>query len=109
MARCAAMVASLLVFLPLIAQEPSAPRPDLEPLSRMVRDIVLKQAPKSVEDVSGWGKTAPIPKLRNCACQVCREPSSRSAITMSWRTGCGASSKSRCRTLKRTYPSRSPS
>src|SRR5262245_53766460 len=39
--------------------------PDYEPRSRLRRDLALKQAPRFVEDLSGWNKTTPIPqKLR---------------------------------------------
>jgi hypothetical protein len=66
MARIASLILVALVAS-LAAQEApkDAPKQNLEPLSKIIRDIVVKEAPKSVEDLSGWGKTTPIPpKLR---------------------------------------------
>ena len=66
MTRIVASLAFLVFAIPLLAQDPApAAKPDLEPLSKMIRDAVLKQAPKSFEDTSGWGLSKPIPpKLR---------------------------------------------
>jgi hypothetical protein len=66
MTRFLAMLA-VLVAIPLLAQEPAAPpaKADLEPLSKLIRDAVLKQVPKSFEDNSGWNLSKPFPgKIR---------------------------------------------
>jgi hypothetical protein len=49
--------------MPLLAQEPAPPpaKRDLEPLSKLIRDAVLKQAPRSFEDNSGWNLSRPFP------------------------------------------------
>ena len=36
--------------------------PDYAELSRLIRKVVLDQAPKAIEDDSGWGQTIPIPE-----------------------------------------------
>ena len=67
MTRLFSTLGSILLAIPLLAQEPAAPaaKPDLEPLSKMIRDAVLKQAPKSFEDNSGWNLSTPNPgKIR---------------------------------------------
>jgi hypothetical protein len=68
MTRFLSTLAAVLFAIPLLAQEPPAPPPpklDLEPLSKLIRDTVLKQAPKSFEDKSAWNLSKPIPaKIR---------------------------------------------
>ena len=67
MTRIVAPLALFLVAIPLLAQQPApAPaKPDLEALSKMIRDTALKQAPKSFEDNSGWNLSKPFPaKIR---------------------------------------------
>ena len=67
MTRCFSMLAAIVVVVPLLAQQPAAPpaKADLEPLSKLIRDAVLKQVPKSFEDNSGWNLSKPIPaKIR---------------------------------------------
>jgi hypothetical protein len=72
MTRILSTVAVILLAIPLLAQEPPAPpapptapppltKADLEPLSKMIRDTVLKQAPKTFEDNSAWNLSKPIP------------------------------------------------
>jgi hypothetical protein len=68
MTRFLSTLATILLAIPLLAQEP-APAPlakqDLEPISKMIRESVLKQVPKSFEDNSGWNLSKPIPaKIR---------------------------------------------
>jgi hypothetical protein len=57
------MLGTVILAIPLLAQGPAAPpaKPDLESLSKMIRDTVLKQAPKSFEDNSGWNLSRPFP------------------------------------------------
>ena len=67
MTRFLSTLGTVLVAIPLLAQEPAAlpAKADLEPLSKLIRDAVLKQVPKSFEDNSGWNLSKPFPaKIR---------------------------------------------